>query len=107
VLHALGEGPQDWLPEEHERVQQMDRLAQELSDLYEQLGAFSLEEALLQYFGSDLVTKFLTDKPDTELQRVQAWVVYTRVAKGLKSPSGFLRSRLESSEYPPTQAGNI
>jgi hypothetical protein len=104
VLHALDEAPQDWLPEEQERVQRMSQLAQEIGDLYEQLGAFTLEEALQQYFSSDLAAKFIANTSDTELQRIRAWLVYTRKAKGLKTPSGFLRSRLESGEYPPTHS---
>lgn len=101
VQDALGEGPDDWLPEEQERIHQMRRLEQELGEQYRQLGAFSLEEALRRYFNPDLVAKFLAGKPEAELQRIRGWVAYTRQATTLKNPGGFLRTRLESGEMPP------
>ena len=101
VAHPLGEGPEEWLPEEEVRIALLDRLEQELGEQYRELGAFSLEEALRRYFSPDLAADFGTDKSDEELQRIRAWVSYTRQAKGLKNPAGFLRSRLESSEIAP------
>ena len=79
----------------------MSRLEQELAKEYRQLGAFSLEEALRQYFSPELATHFLAEKPDSEWQRIREWVIYTRQAKSLKNPAGFLRSRLESNDLPP------
>ena len=102
VAHALGEGPaEDWLPEEEARLALMNRLERELSERYRQLGAFSLEEGLRQYFSPDLAASFMADQAEAEQQRVQAWLIYTRQAKSLKNPAGFLRSRLESDEFPP------
>jgi hypothetical protein len=101
VAHALGEGPEEWLPEEEARIALMNRLEQELGEQYQQLGAFSLEEAMRQYFSPDLVASFVTGKAPEELQRVREWVIYTRQTRGLKNPAGFLRSRLESDETPP------
>lgn len=102
VAHALGEGPaEDWLPEEEARLILLNRLERELSEQYRQLGAFSLAEALRQYFSPDLAAGFVTGQPDEELGRVREWLIYTRRAKGLKNPAGFLRSRLESGELPP------
>lgn len=101
VLDALGEGPEDWLPAEQERIQHMRRLEEELGDIYRHLGAFSLEEALRRYFNPELIAKLLADPSEAELARIQGWVVYTRQATTLKNPGGFLRSRLESTELPP------
>lgn len=101
VADALGEAPQEWLPEEQDRLEQMTQLEAELSQLYQRLGAFSLDEALAQFFSPDLTARFLTDVSDAERQRIQAWVMYTRQAQSLKNPAGFLRSRIESGELPP------
>jgi hypothetical protein len=102
VAHALGEAPaEDWLPEEEARLTLLSRLERELSEQYRQLGAFSLEEALRQYFSPDLAASFVTEQPDEELERIRQWLIYTRRAKGLKNPAGFLRTRLESGELPP------
>jgi hypothetical protein len=102
VAHALGEGPvKDWLPEEEARLILLNRLERDLGELYRQLGAFSLVEALRQYFSPDLAANFVTDQPDEELERIREWLIYTRRAKGLKNPAGFLRTRLESGELPP------
>ena len=101
VDHALGEGANEWLPEEEARIALMSRLEEELGGEYRQLGAFSLEEALRQYFSPELAEKFLAGKSDYEMQRIREWVIYTRQAKSLKNPAGFLRSRLESNDFPP------
>ena len=101
VTHTLNERSEDWLPEEETRIALMSRLERELGEQYRELGAFSLEEALRQYFSPDLTSKFLTNKSDEELRRIREWVIYTRQAKGLKNRAGFLRSRLESDEFAP------
>jgi len=102
VQDALGEGPEDWLPDERTRLEQMRRLEQELSAQYQDLGGFNLGEALGQYFKPSLAARFLEAAQDnpTEQARIQAWVSYTRHAKGLKNPAGFLRTSLESDEFP-------
>ncbi len=79
----------------------MSRVERKLGEQYRKLGAFSLEEALRQYFSPDLTSKFLTNKSAKELSRIRKWLIYTRQAKGLKNPAGFLRSRLESDEFAP------
>ncbi len=101
ITHALNKGPEDWLPEEETRIALMSRLERELGEQYGELGAFSLEEALRQYFSPDLTSKFLTNESDEELRRIREWVIYTRQAKGLKNSAGFLRSRLERDEFAP------
>jgi hypothetical protein len=101
VAHARGEGNDEWLPEEEARIAAMSRLERELGETYEQLGAFSLAEALRHYFSPDLTASFLADQPAEELQRIHNWLIYTRRAGSLKNPAGFLRSRLESGESPP------
>jgi hypothetical protein len=103
VAHARGEGPQDWQPEEMARIEQQKRLFREMSRLYEELGAYSLEAALEKYFGRDLASRFLEQAQEDgqELERIRAWVAYTRRASNLTSPGGFLRLKLESDEVPP------
>jgi hypothetical protein len=102
IPDALGEAPQQWLPEEQARIAQMQRLEDEMSQQYQALGAFCLEEALRHYFSSQLAEQFLTAaQTPAERQRLEAWISYTRQAKSLKNPSGFLRNRLESGEQPP------
>jgi hypothetical protein len=56
---------------------------------------------LRQYLSPELTANFLTGKSDEELHSIREWVNYTRQAKGLKNPAGFLRSRLESGEFAP------
>jgi hypothetical protein len=99
--HALGEGPDDWLPEEEARMDLRARLERELRPVFESLGAFSLEAALGQHFSTQLAAEFVSDKPAAELERIAGWVAYTRRAKNLHSPAGFLRTKIESDEYPP------
>lgn len=101
VQHALGEGGDDWLPEEQERIDRLRGLERGLGARYELLGAPTLEEALQQYFSARLATDFLADKDQAERERIENWVAYTRKAKGLENPAGFLRSRIESAEEPP------
>lgn len=101
VQHALGEGPEDWLPEEQARIGRMDQLEQTLSERYAYLGAFSLAEALQRHFSSDLVAQFLADKSEAEHARIAGWVTYVRRQKNLVNPAGFLRTKIESGETPP------
>ncbi|HEX9923329.1 MAG TPA: hypothetical protein VGD99_11770, partial [Anaerolineae bacterium] len=101
VADALDEVPEDWLPEEQARIHLMQRLERELGETYRRLDAFSLEEALNRYFNPTLLAGFLTDQSTEELERIESWLIYTRQAKSLKNPGGFLRSRIESGEWPP------
>jgi hypothetical protein len=117
VQHALGESPQapprgldrldptacreDRLPEEQERIDRMSRLEQALSECYARLGAFSLEEALHQFFSPNLVTQFLNDKPESEHARIADWVTYVRQQKNLINIAGFLRTKIEGGETSP------
>ena len=102
ALHALGEGGEEWLPEELARIELRRQIEHELKRDWELLGAFSLEEALVGYFSPDLVQKFLADMPELERARIAGWVAYTRQAPNLRSPSGFLRTKIESKAEPPT-----
>ncbi len=101
VQHALGEGGDDWLPEEQERIDCMRKLERDLGARYERLGAPTLEEALQQYFSARLAAEFLAEKGPAERERIENWVTYTRKARGLENPAGFLRSRIESTEEAP------
>lgn len=101
VQHALGEGGDDWLPEEQERIDHLRGLERDLGARYERLGAPTLEEALQQYFSARLAADFLADIDPAERERIENWVAYTRKAKGLENPAGFLRSRIESAEAAP------
>lgn len=107
VQHALGESPEDWLPEEQARKDRMERLEQELSQRYAYLRAFSLEEALQRHFSSDLVAQFLADKSEAEHARIAGWVAYVRRQKNLVNPAGFLRTKIESRETPPNSDSEI
>jgi hypothetical protein len=101
VADALDEVPEDWLPEEQARIHMMQRLERELGETYRRFNAFSLEEALSRYFNPSLLADFLTDQSPEDLERIESWLIYTRQAKSLKNPGGFLRSRIESGEWPP------
>lgn len=101
VSHALGEGPEDWLPDEKARLERQQRLAQTLGERYLRLGAFSLEEALQRYFTPQLAAQLLAGKSPAERDQIAAWVAYTRRASGLTNAAGFLRSRIEGGEQPP------
>jgi len=101
VAHALGEGEEAWQPDELARIELRTRLERELGANLARWGAFSLAAALQSYFSPDLVPRFLADKSEAELRRIASWLAYTRSATSLKSPSGFLRSKIESREEPP------
>jgi len=101
VQHALGVGGDDWLPEEQERIDRLRALERDLGDRYKRLGAPALEEALQQYFSARLAAEFLAGSDPAERERIEDWVAYTRQAKGLENPAGFLRSRIESTEEAP------
>ena len=94
---------EEWQPDEQARLGHMARLERELSEQYLALGGFSLDEALARYFTPHLVAKFLDAAQENppEMDRLTAWIAYTRQAQGLKNPAGFLRDRLESGEIPP------
>ncbi len=101
VEHALGQDSDNWTEEEGRKIGKRNKLEQELGERFNRLGAFSLEEALHQYFSPELRTRFLAGQPEAELRRIEGWVAYTRKANGLTNPGGFLRSKIESSEQPP------
>ena len=101
VAHALGEGGEEWTEEEEARIERITRLERELQRRYELLGDFSLEEALHQYFSPQFTARILDGKGTEELERIEGWVAYTRSAKGLINPGGFLRTKIESDEEPP------
>ena len=101
VADALGEGGDEWQPDEMARIELRKRLERDLGVCLGRLGAFSLVEALQAYFSPDLSQRFLTGKPEAELRRIAGWLAYTRRTTSLKSPSGFLRSKIESREEPP------
>jgi hypothetical protein len=117
VAHALGEGGEEWTEEEEARIERMTRLERELRRRYELLGGFSLEDALQQYFSPQFTARILEGKGPAlsrspewsegaaegtkELERIEGWVAYTRSAKGLINPGGFLRTKIESDEEPP------
>lgn len=105
VAHALGEGGEEWTEEEEARIERMARLERELQGRYERLGAFSLEEALQRYFSPQFTAQILEGKGAEELERIEGWVAYTRSAKGLVNPGGFLRTKIESDEEPPPPQG--
>ncbi|MBU0491763.1 MAG: hypothetical protein KKA73_27515 [Chloroflexi bacterium] len=105
VAHALGLGGDEWTPEEEARLDRHARLEQELRARFERLGAVSLEAALGRFFAPGLVAQFLASASEAERGRLAAWVTETRLlarAQRLDNPPGFLRSKIESGEQPPT-----
>jgi hypothetical protein len=101
VAQALGEGPDDFSPEEQARIDRLWDVKKELGDEYERLGAFSLVDALTQYFTPQFTTKLLDGQSPAERRRIADWVAYTRKARGLRNPAGFLRRSIESKQDPP------
>jgi hypothetical protein len=99
--HALGVGGTEWTEEEQQKMLKRENLEKELGQRYHRLGGFSLEEALHRYFTKDVCRKLLTERTAEQAARVEAWVAYTRQAKNLTNPAGFLRRKIESGEYPP------
>jgi hypothetical protein len=103
VDHALKIGGTEWTPEERERIGKMDAAERRLGAVFERLGGFDLADALGRYFSTNLAQQYAA-RTDTE--RVEAWLVYTRrQEEKLKNPPGFLRSKLDGNEYPPTNSG--
>lgn len=105
IAHLLGEGGEEWTPDEERRIERQKALRAELDALYKDIGAFSLEEALGHYFTSELIGRFASSNP-SERQRVTGWLRYVRGDAGasLTSPAGFLRTRLESGQWAPRGA---
>ena len=101
VEHALGEGPEDWTEQELTKIKRKAALEWELAGQHRRLGAFTLEEALEQYFTPQFTAELLTDKAHDELERIEGWVAYVRRQKNLTTPAGFLRTKIESGETPP------
>ncbi len=105
AAHFLGVGGDDWTPEEERKTARHSALRAELDALYKDVGAFSLEEALGQYFTEDLVRRYAGgDQRDRE--RVQGWLRYVRgdAAASLTNAAGFLRTRIESTQWAPRGA---
>ena len=101
VEHALGEGPDDWTDVELSKIRRKRAIEQELEERYERVGAFTLEDALQQYFSPQFAAQILADKPASELERIEDWIAYVRRQKNLTNPAGFLRTSIESGETAP------
>jgi hypothetical protein len=101
VEHAFGEGGDEWTAEEIQKIHQREKLEQELGERFNRLGAFSVTEALKQYFSPKLVERFTQGQVEDELNRIEAWLVYTHQNNNLRNPAGFLRSKIESGEPAP------
>lgn len=101
VEHALGEGGDDWTEEELGKIRWKATLERQLAERYGRLGAFSLEEALRHYFTPGFTTEILQGKPESEMERIEAWIAYVREQQNLHNPAGFLRTKIESGETPP------
>jgi len=102
VAHFLDEEGQEWTPDEERKIAQHNELRAELDAIYKSIGACSLEEALAQYFTEDLVRRYVSEDA-CERERVQSWLRYVHDDAGasLTSPAGFLRTRLESTQWAP------
>jgi hypothetical protein len=98
VPHALGEGGDEWLPDEDARIERLAILKRELAERQQRLGALSLEEALQRYYQPNLARQLLAGRAPAERNRIERWVTYTRRAGGLRNPAGFLRQKIESGE---------
>lgn len=108
IEHLLGEGGDEWTPDEARRIERQKALRAELETLYKDIGAFTVEEALGHYFTTDLVQRFASGNP-SERQRVIGWLRYVRGDAGasLTSPAGFLRTRLESGQWAPRGVASV
>jgi hypothetical protein len=104
----LGIGGEEWTSEEERKREYHLTLRQETESLYNDIGAFSIDEGLAQYFTADLVARFHSDNPD-EQHRQRGWLRYIRSEAGnnLQNPAGFLRTRLESGQWPPRAAARV
>ena len=101
TAHYLGLGGETWTPEELTRMTRQHELRLQIEALYRDIGACSLDEALTLYFTDDLV-KHYGAGDNRERARVQAWLAYVHVAgESLTNPAGFLRTRLDSGQWPP------
>lgn len=100
--HFLNVGGDEWTGEEERKIERHNTLRAELDALYRDIGAFTLEESLAQYFTANLVRRYASGS-DRERERVQGWLCYVRgdAATGLTNPTGFLRTRLESEQWAP------
>jgi len=101
AAHFLGEEG-EWTTDEERKIGQHGALRVELDALYKDIRAFSLEEALGQYFTDDLVRRYASGN-QRDRERVQGWLRYVRgeAGAGLTNPAGFLRTRLESAQWAP------
>ena len=105
VGHLLGEGGDEWTPEEERKIERHNTLVAELDALYRDIAAFSLEEALGQYFTGDLVRRYAGGDQHSR-KRVYGWLRYVHSEAGasLTNPAGFLRTRLASGQWAPLGA---
>ncbi len=103
--HFLGV-PGDWTPDEERRQERCKARYEELRATFQEVGAFSLEDALAHYFTADLVARYV-DAPDDERRRIARWIAYVRgeAGEGITNPAGFLRTRIESGHWPPKGRG--
>jgi hypothetical protein len=102
----LGQGGDDWTDAEERRRSYHGALRRELEATFHALGAFSVAAALGAYFSADLALQYATGDAEEE-QRIRGWLAYVRgeSGKSLESPAGFLRSRIESGQWPPRGQG--
>jgi Helix-turn-helix domain len=98
----LGQSGDSWTEAEERKRAYHGALRRELEATFQALGAFSLVEALGAYFSADLALHYATADAEEE-QRLRGWLAYVRgeSGKGLENPAGFLRSRVESGQWPP------
>lgn len=98
----FGEGGTEWTPDEERKLARHNALRAELAALYNDIGAFSLEEALALYFTDDYVRRYAGGDP-RDRTRVEGWLRYVRSEAGmsLTNPAGFLRTRCESAQWAP------
>ena len=98
----LGQGDDGWTPDEERKRAYHAALRRELEDTYAALGAFSVAEALGRYFTEDLVQRYMATEPE-EQRRLHGWLAYVNgeTGKGIENVAGFLRTRIESRQWPP------
>ncbi len=99
----LGQGEEDWTPEEEQKRSYLAAVRRDLEDTYAALGAFSVAEALSRHFTKDLVQRYVAADPEG-LRRIHGWLAYVNGdrGKGIENVAGFLRTRIESRQWPPS-----
>ena len=106
----LGKGGEQWTAEEERKRSFHSAIRRKLEETYHAIGSFTLAEALAQYFTDDLVATYMSmcmpGGPDEE-ERIHGWLIYVRgqAGQGIDNVAGFLRSRIESGQWPPRAGG--